>query len=99
MENISINQLIKMTKQGGSKFFDEETMSFFQTEVHDEIFNGKYFITSEQSNSHYIWDGERRWSIRIFSIENEKVDINTVGEFGEYKSLEEAIKAVKEGKI
>lgn len=99
METITMNHLIKKTQEGGSKFFDPESMEFFQTELYEEIFNGKYFITSEQSNSHYVWDGERRWSIRSFSIEDEKVDINTVGDFGAYKSLEEALEAIKEGNL
>lgn len=97
--SITMPELIKTAKEGGSRFFDKATFEFFQSIIHETIYRDKYFITSEQPHTDDIWEGRRRWTIRRFEILDGKVDINTVGELGDYESLDEAIEAIAIGAI
>jgi rRNA processing protein Krr1/Pno1 len=70
-------------------WFAPKTMKFFKSKVYPTVYGGKYFISSEQSPF-----GPRRFTIREYDEVND--DINTVGEMGKYRSLEEAREAVKD---
>jgi hypothetical protein len=73
-------------------------MEYFGCQIHNEVFDGCYFITSEQDSyvsstgQNGAWEGNRLYTIRIAMPDG---SIDTVGEFGEYETLDDAITAVK----
>lgn len=77
-------------------FFDKETIAFFSSELETGLLKDQYFITSEQDTSYKYpaFEGERRYSIRCIDHDNKW--INTVNNFMEYETLEQAKKALKE---
>jgi len=79
----TIIDIMKLHKDSGGHFFDEDTMDFFKSKCYPEVF-GDYFITSEVSP-----DGEMRYTVRQFHRESGSID--TVGSFFAYKNLSDAI--------
>lgn len=81
-------------KNGRAWWFAPDAMSFFSSQIHDKVYNGDYFITSEQyeateyGKTYYgFTDGPRMYSVRICHPNG---SIDTLGEHMAYKSLEEA---------
>ena len=73
-------------------------MAWFNTEVHDHVYGGRYFITSEQDQDGLAslgraWGGERRFSVRQAHDDGH---ISTVDGFGAYESLTDAVNAVSQ---
>lgn len=87
-------QLRKVAKEAGNHFFTPSTMEFFGSRLEPDVFAGRYFVTSEQEPSGIVWDGERRWTIRSFEYDGETFTIDTVSEFGEFASYDEAKEAI-----
>jgi hypothetical protein len=93
----SIAEIVAANQRAEQTWFSDFNMRFFGTEIHDEVYDGAYFITSEQDD--YVssrghrggWDGNRMYSIRIAMPDG---TIDTVGDFGAYETLEQAIEAV-----
>jgi hypothetical protein len=81
----SIEAIKKANADAGFNFFDKHTMQFFNSRIHGTVYNGRFFITSEQDN-HGAWNSERRYTVR------ECVDgrINTVSAFGEFETARQA---------
>ena len=67
-------------------FFSKDTMAFFKSRVESKLYNGTYFITSEQFE-----DEAREFTVRKW-IDN--ADIETVGE--RHASLDDAKNAINE---
>lgn len=88
-------ELIRVARERGSHFFDEKTMRFFSSRVHATIHGGEFFITSEQDSTGAVWGGERRYTIRRFTITDNAVTFDTVGELGQYATGQEASRAVR----
>lgn len=85
-------QDIKNASKG--HFFDKEAMKFFGSKVYDEVYGGRYFLTSERDSGELAaWNGQRRYTVRGI---DDNGNIFTVGEFGEYDTLDKARKAAKE---
>ncbi len=77
-------------KMGEGHFFDNETMMFWNSKVFPELYGDQYFITSEPN-----YDGkDRRFTIRAFSYDY--TDVDTVGEFRQYKTIAEAKAVIKD---
>lgn len=95
----TMNEIIEASQNRGGHFFDRQTLQFFGSRVHNTVYGGRYFITSEQdkgvrlSDGKHVqaWDGERRYTIRVCDDEG---FINTVGEFGGFTSLVAAESAI-----
>ena len=93
----SINEII-CTHRG--HWFDDSTRRFFGCRILPTVYGGRWFITSEKDNGvvlsdgklHAAWNGERRYTIRLAKADG---GIETVGEFGQYATRNEAIKAVR----
>lgn len=88
---MKISELIKEYQPGeGRHFFDRDTMAFFASKV-EQARKGKagtFFVTSEKS----CFNGPaRRYSVRQL-VEPGKID--TVGGFGAYDSLGDAVVAM-----
>ena len=76
-------------REGEGHFFDNDTMMFWSSKVFPDLYGDRYFITSEPN-----YDGkDRRFTIREFT--DNYTDVETVGEFRQYKTLSEAKSAVK----
>jgi len=93
MNNLTENVFtsINHVKVNNKNFFGEREMKFFNSKLHTGLLKGKYFITSEQFISSTGDKFDRLFSIREAVGEN---NINTIGDFQQYKSLSEAKKAV-----
>jgi hypothetical protein len=81
----------------GQKWFDPGTMAFFSSQIERKVYQGCYFISSEQ---YELSDTQRakgksrtprRWTIRIVTPHGW---VHTMGEFQQYKSLQAAEEAV-----
>jgi hypothetical protein len=91
---------MKTVKLNAPHWFSKSNMRFFDTKIHNiTLDGGKYFITSEEAELVQVsggaiiapYDGERRYTVR--QVINH--DIETVGNFMEYATLEEARGAVQ----
>jgi hypothetical protein len=71
------------------KYFSPGAMRFFRSKTYPEVYADRIFITSEQDGD----KNPRRFSIRIES--KDKADINTIGEFQEFRTLGSAKKMAK----
>ena len=72
----------------GYHFFDKDAMRFFDSRLSEEVYGGKYFITSERFDSR----SPRLYTIRMV---NDDASIDTIGEFQQYETLAKAKSAVK----
>ncbi len=79
-------------KQAFPVWFSKETMQFFDSRVHDTLYGGRYFVSSEKFRGFHCPDGERLFTVR----EVTKKGINTVGDFQAYATRHEAHKDAKE---
>lgn len=82
----------RLNKNAGDTWFSPETMRFFNTRIHGGIRRERFFITSEQFIDSRGNSEPRMYSIR--SINWETGQVETVGEFQEYKTLEAAKLAI-----
>lgn len=87
----TMTQIRETNKATGRHFFDRETLRFFDSRVHPQVYGGRYFVTSERFHGS-SGSGPRRYTVR-FAKDNG--DITTVGEFGQYESLTAARAAAK----
>lgn len=83
----TIADIKKANAKLGNYWFSPDTMRFFKSKIHNRVFFGKYFITSEQFSDA---------SPRMYTIRKANADgsIDTVGIFQQYKTLSDAIEAV-----
>ena len=98
MDTLTIADVKRINASKGYYFFSPSTVRFFSSRVESELLENHCFVTSEQDKGSLLsdvkaWNGERRFSVRFFD-ENSGV-IETVGEFGAYDTLDDAIKAVR----
>ena len=92
----TIDEIIAANRSLGNHWFDQSTLGFFGSKVYPKIYDGRFFITSEQDEQGFgslgsAWGGERRFSIREA---HEDGSISTVSEFGEYATRHDAVAAV-----
>ena len=73
----------------GNHWFDTDTMRFFGTRVHSQVYAGKYFVTSEYKG---FGDYERAYTVREA---REDGSIDTVGDFLGYETRAEAHAAAR----
>jgi len=48
-----VYQLIRLHERYGGYFFSKDSMSFFSSRVHSDVYGGCVFVTSEKNNSAY----------------------------------------------
>jgi len=86
----SIQEIIQEVTRKGSHFFDDNTMTFFRSEVIPEVYgeDGDFFITSEQFDE----TSPRRFTVREVWAGR---SIKTVSDFQEFATLEEAQEFLK----
>ena len=85
-----MQEAIKKYQSTGKHFFDEDTIEFWGTKLESDLFDNRCFVTSEDD----FYKTKRLFTVRQFS---EKYDATeTIGEFQQYQTKEEAVEAAKE---
>ncbi len=81
---------IKQANQAiGHHWFSPDTLRFFSSRIHDALYGGCYFVSSERDS----WtDGDRRYTVRQ-ALSDGRVE--TVGAFQQYASRNGAHKAAQ----
>ena len=88
----TIRQIRGANRAAGDRWFDPDTCAAFGTRVHQAVYGGRYFVTSERDPYGTAWDGKRRYTVRR-AFDNAR--IVTVGEFGQYATAREAHEAAR----
>jgi hypothetical protein len=97
-------ELRQLAKRFGNHFFDPETLRYFGSRIGSSVYAKKYFVTSERDPFGNAWDGQRLYTVRAFSFDTATredgrvivvMDIETVGEFGQYRSNAQALAAIR----
>lgn len=70
-------------KANGNYFFSRDSMRFFKSKIESGLYNGKYFITSEQ----FDYNSPRLYTVRSVNLD---ASINTIGDFQQYKTKSHA---------
>lgn len=81
MTTYTIGQIKRLNHLAGGHFFDRDTLQFFNSRVHDTVYGGRYFITSEQFVAHDGTAEPRMYTVRRF---NDDGSIDTMGYFQQY---------------
>lgn len=92
MPYANIDEIRDANERAGRYWFAPDAMRCFGTQVHQTVYGGRVFVTSERDPHGSAWDGERRYSIRIAQDDG---SIRTVGEFGQYASASAAHSAAR----
>lgn len=87
----AVSEVERAMDQQGSFWFCPTSMRFFSTRLGQDVYGGRYFITSEQ----FDYNSPRLYTIREVVLEDGKLFINTVGEFQGYRTRAQAVSAVK----
>lgn len=88
MSFANLREVVKANDEAGRHWFETDTMEFFKSRLETDLFDGRYFITSERGPF-----GPRAFTIHLA---DEKAHIHTVGDFMAYKTLEDAKAALEE---
>jgi hypothetical protein len=86
----SVDDIKRANRDHGHHFFDRDTLHFFRSRVHDVVYGGRYFVTSEQCP--FPGDYPRLYSVRRA---NDDGSIDSVGEFQQYETRAQAHAAAK----
>lgn len=83
----NIMQIKEANKKLGRHFFSDETMRFFGSKIVSDLLWHKYFVTSDDNFDRTT----KLFTIRVAGADGE---VDTVGEFGEFETLADALVAV-----
>ena len=83
----NIMQVKEANKKLGRHVFSAETMRFFGSKVVSDLIAGQYFVTSDDNFDR---------TTKLFTIRIDEADgsVDTVGEFGEFETLADALVAI-----
>jgi hypothetical protein len=93
----TISDIKAANRRVGQLWFDPATMAFFGSQILPEVYHGAYFISSEQyvptatAKDKGAQDGPRQFTIHKV---DERGWVDTVGEFQQYNTAQDAITAV-----
>ena len=77
----TIYQIQRANENAGRHFFSRNSMRFFNSRVHDAVYGGCVFVTSERNNMPYSSPQPRVYTVRIAM---EDGSIETYGSLGDY---------------
>jgi hypothetical protein len=78
MANVNqVFQLKRLHENNGGYFFSKESMRFFSSRIHSDVYGGCVFVTSEQ-NSSRRYEYSRLYTVRYMDADG---STRTVGEF------------------
>lgn len=91
-----VSEIEEADRKAGRCFFEKDTMQFFRSKIASyEVWDGRYFITSEQ-NWGLTTRGPRLFTIREAVEDTDGFRINTVGEFQAYGTLARAKAGIRQ---
>jgi hypothetical protein len=94
MEKMEMWEVIEANKRAGFHFFDADTKRFFRSRIGNTLYVDRYFTTSEQFHNNMTGQTDaRKYTIREFHKDTGR--ISEVGEFQQYDSNAQAVRAVK----
>jgi hypothetical protein len=88
----SIREIAEANERSGHHWFKAETLRYFGCRVSPTVYGGRYFVSSEQ-DTYGAWNYQRRYTVRMA---NENGTIETIGEFGQYRTRAQAVAASRQ---
>lgn len=85
----SISDIKQANKELGHSFFSPDAMEFFGSKVLPTVYDGRFFITSEQDN---FSNGARKYTVREAKSDG---SIDTIGNFQQFATAKQAQKALR----
>jgi hypothetical protein len=99
----SISQIQTTNASNGYHWFSPASMRWFNSRVHDAVYSGCVFVTSERNDVPYRASQPRAYSVRIAMADG---SIETYGSIGDYATRSQAHtqaqwlgKALKDGTV
>lgn len=83
----SISQIISFNGSNGYYFFSKGAMRGFNTRVHDAVYGGCVFVTSERNDIPFCAPQPRVYTVRVQRADG---SIDTYGSLGDYATRAEA---------
>ena len=85
----NMDELVAANQAAGNHWFDPATLTYFRGRIETILIDGRWFVSSEQQG-----EGQpRRYTIRAAAAD---ATISTIGEFGQYETLAEALMGLGE---
>ena len=103
-ESLDERELMKIVKDSGSHFFDDDNMRSFRSRLEDIVPgpDGWYFITSEKHVSHFSGINEpRKYTVRRLSVnaDHTDLDLHELDALQYYPTLRRARTALKRCRV
>jgi len=89
----SISQVINNNSANGYYFFSKGAMRGFNSRVHDSLYGGCVFVTSERNDMPYMPPQPRVYTVRV-AMDNGSIE--TYGSMGDYETRIQAHSAARE---
>ena len=83
MTYANLREVLDANDAAGQHFFDADTMEFFNSKLESDLIDGRFFITSER----FDFDTAKQYTIRAAQDDGAIV---TLGDFGQYQTLQDA---------
>lgn len=83
----SVSQIKANNARNGRYFFSKGAMKGFNSRVHDVVYSGCVFVTSERNNMPYSAPQPRVYTVRVAMADG---SIQTFGDLGDYATRAEA---------
>lgn len=85
----TLDDFREANRRAGFHFFDQDTLRFFRSRIVDEIYAGRFFITSEQFEGTDGHREPRRYTVRV-AMPDGSTRSRDIGEFQQWATLAEA---------
>jgi hypothetical protein len=82
-----IFQIKRANENSGRQFFSKGAMRWFNTRVHDAVYGGCVFVTSERNDMPYSAPQPRVYTVRVAMADG---SIQTYGSLGDYATRADA---------
>ena len=83
----SVSQIKRLNESSGRYFFSPAAMRGFRSRVHDSVYGGCVFVTSEKNDMPYCAPQPRMYTVRVAMADG---SIRTYGSIGDYATRAEA---------
>ena len=83
----TVSQIKRLNESSGRHFFSPSAMRFFNCRVHDNVYGGCVFVTSEKNDTPYCAPQPRVYTVRVAMADG---SIQTYGSLGDYATRADA---------
>ena len=83
----SVSQIKRLNESSGRYFFSPSAMRGFRSRVHDSVYGGCVFVTSEKNDMPYCAPQPRVYTVRVAMADG---SIQTYGSLGDYATRADA---------